>query len=107
MTDQPEFQGKSVAERTMEAVHWMEQRIRANAKGLDRIIVSQAIPMIHPRLEGRIRGVTEDELRAELKYVLQLIQGVLGDDSEKSSTKLPPRKRKSPRRQSRKGSSSR
>lgn len=93
MDDQPEFQGSHIADRTMEAIRWMEDRVRANATGMDRLVVDQALPLIRPRLENRIRAVSEDALRDELKHVQKLITGILADEANKKASTKTKRKR--------------
>ncbi|TDY49704.1 hypothetical protein C7445_104217 [Alicyclobacillus sacchari] len=75
----PQLQGETTVERTLAAIGLMEERVRANAHGFDRVIVNQALPLIRPRLEQRIRAVPETELIAELRHVQALLHEILGD----------------------------
>ncbi|GMA58378.1 hypothetical protein GCM10025858_28810 [Alicyclobacillus sacchari] len=80
----PQLQGETTVERTLAAIGLMEERVRANAHGFDRVIVNQALPLIRPRLEQRIRAVPETELIAELRHVQALLHEILGDPRRQS-----------------------
>ncbi|EJY56516.1 acriflavin resistance protein [Alicyclobacillus hesperidum URH17-3-68] len=98
--ESPQLQGETTAERTLAAIEIIEERVRSNAHGFDRVIVNQALPLIHPRLEQRILSVPESELIAELRHVQALLQAILGEPATTKRKRRGKRVAEKTRRQS-------
>ena len=87
--------------RTLKGINEVLERTVNSVDGLEKMVVSRAIQVLQPRLNQRIRAASEEGLRAELKYLHNLLETMLADKQEKKSTT----KRTKPRRKKRKSPS--
>lgn len=92
-----EPQNSTLHERTVVGVRQVLERALTHVEGLEKVVVSRAAQILHPRIEQRIRGASEEDLLVELKYLHELLGSILQETPPKKSSKKPKSKRKSSR----------
>ena len=94
-----ESQGKPLHERTLRGIQDIVERILSHVDGIEKSLIIRGIQVLYPKLEQRILGASESELRSSLQYVQELIGKVLDDPPPTPPHKTNrTRKRKTPRR---------
>ncbi|WP_026961907.1 hypothetical protein [Alicyclobacillus herbarius] len=77
-----ELPGKSVQERTLQAIDQLLTRTLDHINGMERGLLRQAVNLLYPRLRQRVLSASEEEIRAEVEYLHRLSSAVLGSTSQ-------------------------
>lgn len=88
-----EIQDNTLHERTILAMRLLQQQALMHVDGLDRVILSQAIPMVYPRLERRIANTPESELQQYLMELKHMLEDVLQEPKPTPPAKRSPRRK--------------
>lgn len=94
-------QSSTLHSRTLLGVQEVIGRGLNYVNGVEKVIVSRSIQMIQPRIEQRIRLAPEEDLRAELKYLHDLLGTILMEPPVKRVSALPKASKKRVRQKSR------
>lgn len=83
-----ESQTSRLHERTLDGLRQVIERALGYVHGVERLVISRAIQLLHPRIEERIRQASEDDLRIELKYLHELIGSIIQQPTPRRTQKL-------------------
>lgn len=78
----------TIHERTLAGVRQVLERTLNHVEGFEKLVVSRATQILQPRIEQRIRGASEEELREELEYLYELLGTILQDSTQAKSRKV-------------------
>lgn len=73
-------------ERMSAALDTLLSRALGHLSGLERTVVHQAASMLYPRVQHKVYGASDDQLRSELLYFRDLIDAVIQDEKKQSIT---------------------
>lgn len=69
----------------------MIERALGHVEGIEKLVVSRAVQILYPRVEQRIRRASEEDLRAELKYLHELTGAILQEAPQRRSSRVSPK----------------
>lgn len=87
-------QVRSLHRRAIAGVQQVLDHALNNIDGLEKVVVTRAIQMLQPRIEQRILATSEDNLRAEVQQLHELIETILQEPSPVKLRKPRPKSRR-------------
>lgn len=79
MAPQSDWESNSIHERTLVAVRQILDRVFGHVHGIEKVVVTQGIQLLYPKVEKRICDASAEELEAELRNLRQLVDLALKD----------------------------